>query len=119
MPIEKRVEHLLTTARKNIRIFCIKGTKMSFTKESATERAKRDLAERLDLADGSVREVSVTEKDFPDMSLGAPVDGEMSAQMISTGWEIKLGTGEKSYEYRADKHQLRLCDFEGGNHVIE
>jgi hypothetical protein len=92
---------------------------MSFTKESATERAKRDLVERLDLEEGSVREVSVAEKDFPDMSLGAPVDGEMSAQMISTGWEIKLEAESKTYEYRADKYQLRLRDFEGGNHVVE
>ena len=92
---------------------------MSFTKESATERAKQDLAKRLDVDAGSVREVSVAEKDFPDMSLGAPVDGEMSAQMIATGWEIRLEADDKPYEYRADQYQLRLVDFDGANHVIE
>ena len=38
---------------------------------------------------------SVRDTEFPDMSLGSPENGEMSAQMISSGWEIKLGTGGK------------------------
>jgi len=58
------------------------------------------------------------EKDFPDMSLGAPVDGEMAAQMISSGWQIELSAGGKTYEYRADKYQLRLKGFNGTNYVI-
>lgn len=92
---------------------------MSFTRETATERAKQDLAERRSVDEGEIKELSVTEKDFPDMSLGAAMDGEMSAQMISTGWQIELGVNGESYEYRADKYQLRLVDYEGGNHLIE
>jgi hypothetical protein len=92
---------------------------MGFTKNDATAAAKQDLAERLGVDESSIEEVSVTDKDFPDMSLGAPVNGEMSAQMISTGWEIKLGTEGETYEYRADKYQLRLVDFDGQNFVIE
>jgi hypothetical protein len=92
---------------------------MGFTKDDATEAAKQDLASRLEADKGEIKELSVTEKDFPDMSLGAPTDGEMSAQMISTGWEIKLGADGKTYEYRADKYQLRLVDFDGCNHIIE
>lgn len=91
---------------------------MSFTKESSTTRAIADLAKRLDLDEGDVTEKGVSDKDFPDMSLGAPEDGEMSAQMISSGWTITLGAGGKSYEYRADKYQLRLHNFEGGNHIV-
>jgi hypothetical protein len=53
------------------------------------------------------------------MSLGASVDGEMSAQMISSGWQINLEADGKPYEYRADKYQLRLVDFKGRNHVVE
>jgi hypothetical protein len=53
------------------------------------------------------------------MSLGAPVGGEMSAQMISSGWRIMLGSDGKDYEYRADKHQLRLHNFKGRNYVIK
>lgn len=92
---------------------------MGFTKEDVTAAAKQDLANRLGVNEDSVEELSVTGKDFPDMSLGAPVDGEMSAQMIATGWEIKLGAEGKTYEYRGDKYQLRLVDFDGRNFVIK
>ena len=91
---------------------------MSFSKESAVERAKQDLAQRLGVSESDITE-SVTETDFPDMSLGAPEDGEMSAQMISTGWRIDLSANDTSYEYRADKYQLRLRDFNGTNYIIE
>ena len=92
---------------------------MGFTKESSTERAKHDLAKRLKTSVGEIKELRVSDKDFPDMSLGAPVNGEMSAQMISSGWQIELGAGGKTYEYRADKYQLRLHNFDGVNYVIE
>ena len=92
---------------------------MGFTKEDVTAAAKQDLAGRLGVSEESVEELSVTGKDFPDMSLGAPADGEMSAQMIATGWEIKLGAEGKTYEYRADIYQLRLVDFDGRNFVIK
>jgi hypothetical protein len=92
---------------------------MGFTKEDVTAAAKQDLADRLGVNEASVEELSVTGRDFPDMSLGAPADGEMSAQMIATGWEIKLGADGKTYEYRGDKYQLRLVDFDGRNYVIK
>ena len=92
---------------------------MRFTRDGAIEAAKQDLTRRLDVDEDAVEEISVTDKDFPDMSLGATVDGEMSAQMISSGWEIRLSADGSEYEYRADKYQLRLVDFEGKNHVIE
>ncbi len=92
---------------------------MSFNQDSAVQRAKSDLAKRLGVSEKDIKEVSVKEKDFPDMSLGAPVADEMSAQMISSGWQINLEAGGENYDYRADKYQLRLCKFEGTNHVIE
>ena len=91
---------------------------MSFTKESATAAAKQDLASRLGVNDGDIKEIAVDNTDFPDMSLGAPASGEMSAQMISSGWKIKLGANGDKYEYRADKYQLRLHNFKGENYVI-
>lgn len=91
---------------------------MGFTKESAVERAKSDLATRLKLSEKDIQEKSVTSKDFPDMSLGAPAKDEMSAQMISSGWQINLAANGKDYEYRADKYQLRLKGSDGSNHVI-
>ncbi|PYT01531.1 MAG: hypothetical protein DMF63_01405 [Acidobacteria bacterium] len=92
---------------------------MGFTKEDVTAAAKQDLAKRLGVDEGSVEELSVTGRDFPDMSLGAPSDDELSAQMIATGWEIRLGADGKTYEYRGDKYQLRLVDFDGRNYVIK
>ncbi len=92
---------------------------MSFTKESAAELAITDLAKRLNIDAGGVEVVDIDDKDFPDMSLGAAVDGEMSAQMISSGWQITLVADGEKYEYRADKYQLRLHNFKGKNYVIQ
>lgn len=92
---------------------------MGFTKETAAAAAKSDIARRLGISEADVSDPSVNEKDFPDMSLGAPEKGEMSAQMISDGWQIKLRAGGKDYEYRADKYQLRLHNFNGKNYVIK
>lgn len=91
---------------------------MKFNKESAVERAKQDLSQRTGVAVDEIKE-DVTETDFPNMSLGAPEDGEMAAQMISTGWRINLSAAGENYEYRADKYQLRLHDFKGTNYIIE
>lgn len=91
---------------------------MSFDKDSAVKRAKQDLAERLKLNEDDIKVDSVSSKEFSDMSLGAPADGEMAAQMIAYGWQISLGVGGKSYDYRADKYQLRLKGYGGKNHVI-
>ena len=92
---------------------------MSFNKESAVQRAKNDLAERLNVSENDIKIVSADEKDFPDMSLGAPVADEMSAQMISSGWQINLQADGANYEYRADKYQLRLREFKGTNYIVE
>lgn len=91
---------------------------MAFNEDSAVNRAKQDLAERLGISEGEIRLASVAKKEFPDMSLGAPASDEMAAQMIATGWEIKLDAGGSNYEYRADKYQLRLKGYKGKNHVI-
>ena len=92
---------------------------MKFNQESAVQKAKTDLAKRLNVKENEIREIAVKERDFPDMSLGAPGSGEVSAQMISTGWTIKLSAQGKNYEYRADKYQMRLFGFNGKNYVIE
>lgn len=91
---------------------------MSFTKESAAERAKQDLAERTGIDVNDIDVVSIDERDFSDMSLGAPAADEVAAQMIASGWVITLSAEGKSYEYRADKFQLRLCNYDGSNHVV-
>lgn len=91
---------------------------MAFDQDSAVRRAKQDLAERLGLGEGQISVASVTKQEFPDMSLGAPTGDEMAAQMIATGWQIKLEADGQPYEYRADKYQLRLKGYKGANHII-
>ena len=91
---------------------------MTFNQDSAVENAKQDLAGRLGITENEIELVSVSAREFPDGSLGAPVDDEMSAQMISDGWQVTLRAKDKTYDYRADKYQLRLSDYDGKNHII-
>jgi hypothetical protein len=91
---------------------------MALSKEDAVKKARKDLAQRLKIDDNSIREQSVDDSDFPDMSLGAAEDGEMSGQMITRGWRIRLGANNESYEYRADKNQVRLYKYKGKNYRI-
>jgi len=91
---------------------------MAYSREEAVGRARKDLAGRLGVAEGEVAEDSVEEADFPNTALGAPVRGEMSGMMITSGWRIRLAAHGKTYEYRADGRQLRLYDFKGKNYQI-
>ena len=91
---------------------------MAYSKEDAVARARRDLAARLGVAESEIREESVEQADFPNTALGAPTRGEMSGMMMTSGWRIRLGAAGKSYEYRADRNQVRLYDFKGANHKI-
>ena len=91
---------------------------MAFTKDAAAAAAKHDLAKRLGISEEDIAITGIADKDFPDSSLGAPVGDEMSAQMISSGWRLTLAADDNDYEYRADKYQLRLHNFEGKNYVI-
>jgi hypothetical protein len=91
---------------------------MALSKDDAVAKARKDLAQRLKIDDNSIKEQSVDDSDFPDMSLGAAEDGEMSGQMITRGWRIRLGANNQTYEYRADKNQVRLYGFKGRNYRL-
>ena len=91
---------------------------MSISKADAVEKARKDLAQRLKIDTSAIKEQSVEDDDFPDMALGAPEDGEMSGQMITRGWRIKLEAQGQTYEYRADKNQVRAYQFKGQNYRI-
>lgn len=91
---------------------------MSISKEDAVEKARKDLAQRLKVDASAVKEQSVEDADFPDMALGAGEDGEMSGQMITRGWRIRLSANGQAYEYRADNKQVRLYKFKGKNYRI-
>jgi hypothetical protein len=92
---------------------------MSASKEEMVRRARADMAKRLGISDDEIKEEKVEEADFPDMALGAAVKGEMSGQMIASGWRIRLKSEKGgSCEYRADQNQLRLYQHKGSNYKI-
>ena len=91
---------------------------MAYSREEAIGRARKDLASRLGVGEGEVEEAEVSEADFPNTALGAPLRGEMSGMMITPGWRIRLAARGETYEYRADRNQLRLYDFKGKNYKI-
>ena len=84
----------------------------------ALVRARSDLGRRLGVDENAIFEGAVEQAEFPDAALGAPVGGEMSAQVITPGWRIRLEGQGKSFEYRAAGKQLRLYNFNGKNYKI-
>jgi hypothetical protein len=88
------------------------------TKEDATKRAKADLAARLGVREDEIEEDSVEDAEFPDASFGAGSAGEMSAQMITPGWRIRLRAQGERYEYRANRNRMRLVNFRGANYQV-
>jgi hypothetical protein len=84
----------------------------------ALVRARTDLAQRLGLSENEISEGAVEQAEFPDAALGAPIEDEMSAQVITPGWRIHLKANGKTYEYRANARQLRLFNFNGENYRI-
>ena len=84
----------------------------------ALVRARTDLAQRLGVDEQDITQGSVDPADFPDAALGAPIEDEMSAQVITPGWRIYLKADGKTYEYRANGRQLRLFNFNGENHRV-
>jgi hypothetical protein len=92
---------------------------MAISKDEAIQKARRDLAARLGLSEDQIGPPSVEDADFPDMALGAPAEGEMSGQMITSGWRIRFEANKRNYEYRANKNQVRLFDYKGSNYRID
>ena len=81
-------------------------------------KARGDLAQRLGLDENDVTEAVVEKADFPDAALGAPLEDEMSAQVITPGWRVRFQAGGETYEYRATVRQLRLVNFKGRNYRV-
>ena len=84
----------------------------------ALVRARTDLAQRLGVDEQDITQGSVDPADFPDAALGAPIEDEMSAQVITPGWRIHLKANDKTYEYRASDRQLRLFNFNSENYRV-
>jgi hypothetical protein len=91
---------------------------MSSSQQDIIDRARRDLAQRLGTTETGIDLELAEQTDFPDAALGAPIEDEMSAQVITPGWRIRLQVNGKTYEYRASARQLRLFNLNGENFKI-
>ena len=91
---------------------------MAMSREDAVRRARVDLAARLGVTEDEIKEDSVADADFSDTSFGAGEAGEMSAQMITPGWRIRLRARGDVYEYRGNRNRLRLFNFKGANYSV-
>ena len=91
---------------------------MALSKEEATQKARQDLAQRLGVSESDIETETVDDAEFPDTALGALVSDEMSGQMITPGWRIRLRANGQTFEYRANRNQIRLYNYQGGNHRI-
>lgn len=91
---------------------------MAITKEEAVSSAHKDLARRLGVGEEEISVDLVEDTEFPDTALGAGGRNEMSGQMLTSGWRIRLTANGQSFEYRANKHQVRLFNFKGSNYLV-
>lgn len=91
---------------------------MAVTRDDAVKRARKDLAGRLGVSDNEIEEGGIEETDFPDLALGAPIEDEMSGQMMTRGWRIRLRAKGDEHEYRANPDQVRLYNYKGDNYRI-
>ena len=89
-----------------------------FSNEEAIQKARQDLAQRLGVRESDIEIQDVDDAEFPDTALGASVGDEMSGQMITPGCRIRLLANGQTFEYRANQHQVRLYNYEGGNYRI-
>jgi hypothetical protein len=83
-------------------------------------RAISDLTRRLSVMEDEIQVVSVEAVEWPDSSLGCPVEGRDYAQVITPGYEILLQVGENIYRYHSDKEQfMLLCAEDGTPEMLE
>jgi hypothetical protein len=88
------------------------------SKEQVVNIAVRDASARTGVGVASVETVGVEDASFANAALGAPRGGEMSFDMVTAGWRIRLEAGGQRFEYRADGRQVRLVGYEGRNHLV-
>jgi hypothetical protein len=75
-------------------------------------KAKQDLAERLDLDVSDINLHQQTEVDWNDNSLGCPQPGEVYQPVLISGYRFTFEVGGMHYVYHTDlKDQIILCEI--------
>lgn len=82
---------------------------------AAVDRARKDLARRLDLPEERIVLQEVTSDEFPASNLGCPsTSAELRTSIapmpaIVSGWRIIWLVGQERYEYRARATEVVYC----------
>jgi len=74
----------------------------------AADRARDELASRLNLDSADISIVSAEAVEWPDASLGCPEPGQFYAQVITPGYRILLEARGQRYEYHADSEASQV-----------
>ena len=69
----------------------------------AIAAARRAIASQLGLADANVKLLKYEAMNWPDSCLGAPAAGENCLQVITPGFKVILGAGNRQYEVHTDQ----------------
>ena len=69
--------------------------------EAIVQMAIRDMAARLEVAEGEIEVVEVRDVQWPDGALGCPEEGKMYTQALVDGTQVLLGADERIYDYHA------------------
>lgn len=75
-------------------------------------QARKDLAERLNVAEEDVSVVSLEAVQWQDASLGCPKPGTAYATVITPGYVLVLKAGDREYTYHTGRNNLVLCGQE-------
>ena len=74
------------------------------------ERARSDLAERLDVPETGIRVISLERKTWPDSSLGCAEPGKTYRPGEVKGFLLELEVDERVYRYHAQGERIFLCE---------
>ena len=72
--------------------------------------ARRDLTQRANVPDSAITVKSAEPVEWPDTSLGCPIEGMMYAQVITPGYLIVLEANGQAYEYHASRTNVVYCE---------
>jgi hypothetical protein len=78
--------------------------------QDLVDRAREDLAERIDVAPDRARLIQVEAVEWPDGSLGCPEPGKGYITMIIPGYRIVFEVDGERYEYHASQSDVIWCE---------
>ena len=86
--------------------------------QALVDRAQAELARQIgDKAENSTL-LSVEKQEFPDASLGVPEADKMYAQVITPGYVIRFGVGDKVYTYHGSGERVVLVPETQSSNVL-